>query len=315
MRGFHIILLAEGKQVIKYMSLSRRLSLLLFILALGAIITCSIFARDYLKMRKKMEKAQLQTELVKIEEKSQQAEQLFSLAMKLQELRENISRLSEVEEIALAMMKGKRISSGHEAMDGIGGSDSRPLDMELLLMANKDELIKRINASLTEIEEKVARLEDAKKEFKKYLESQSIKLASIPSIWPVSGVISSPYGYRSSPFQERGEFHRGVDIRAPYGSPVKASADGVIREIGYQAAYGRYVELDHKNGFSTKYAHLSKVLVKEGMSVKKGQIIGLVGTTGNSTGPHLHYEVTFKGAPVNPNPYLAGSISLLLKGK
>lgn len=316
MKGLHIILLAEGKEIVKYMRVSRRISLILFILGLASMVACLVFARDYMKMRKKVAKAQSTVEMVKIAENSQQTQQLMDLAFRLQELKESITRLSEVEEIAIAMMKGKKINNNtREATDGIGGSDSNPIDLDMLASIDKEELIKKINSSLREMSEKVAKLEDAKKEFKKYLESQSIRLASIPSMWPVVGTISSPFGKREAPFSEGNEFHRGVDIRAPYGSPVKAPADGIVREIGYQSAYGRYLELDHKNGFVTKYAHLSKVLVKEGVQVKKGQVIGLVGTTGNSTGPHLHYEVIFKGVPMNPKPYLGGSISLLTSAR
>jgi len=314
MKGLHIILLAEGKEMVKHMRLSHRITLILLIIGIMTFVSTSVFVKNYLKLKKKVAKAEQTAQMVKLEESAQQKEQLLSLAMKLQEITENIKKITEVEELALDMMKGKKVQT-NDSMLGIGGSDSSPLDVDKLLEINKEELLKRINASLTEMEQKVSRLEASKKEFKKYLESQNIRVMSIPSAWPVQGQISSPFGWRESPFSEHKDFHKGVDIRAPYGSPVKAPADGVVKTIGYHPDFGRFVEIDHKNGFVTKYAHLSKVLVAQNAPVKKGERIGLVGTTGNSTGPHLHYEVIYKGAHVNPKPYLGGSINLLLGSK
>jgi len=314
MKGLHIILLAEGKEIIKHMRLSHRITLILLIIGIITFITTSVFVKNYFKLKKKVAKAEQAAQIVKMQESAGQKEELLSLALKLQEITESIKKITEVEDIALAMMKGKNVQT-NESMLGVGGSDSSPLDLDRLLEINKEELLKKIHQSLSEMEQKINKLEASKREFKKYLESQNIRLVSIPSLWPVQGQISSHYGWRESPFSNNKDFHRGVDIRSPYGSPVKATADGIVKSIGYHPDFGRYIEIDHKNGFVTKYAHLSKVLVAQNAQVKKGDRIGLVGTTGNSTGPHLHYEVIYKGAHVNPKPYLGGSINLLVGAK
>jgi murein DD-endopeptidase MepM/ murein hydrolase activator NlpD len=139
-----------------------------------------------------------------------------------------------------------------------------------------------------------------------YLEDQKVLLASTPSIWPTKGWLSSRFGYRISPFTERKEMHKGIDISSRLGTPVIAPADGVVISSGRNGSFGKMVSIRHGNGFLTKYAHLQKILVKKGQAVKRGEKIGLVGKTGRSTGPHLHYEVHLKGVPLNPLRYIVG---------
>jgi murein DD-endopeptidase MepM/ murein hydrolase activator NlpD len=117
-------------------------------------------------------------------------------------------------------------------------------------------------------------------------------------IWPLHGVLTSGYGWRN------GKFHYAIDIGAPYGTPFYAAAAGRVIHAGYLGAYGIMVELDHGNGFLTRYAHASKVAVAQGQQVASGQVIGYVGMTGNTTGPHLHFELLDQGARVNPLEYL-----------
>lgn len=121
-----------------------------------------------------------------------------------------------------------------------------------------------------------------------------------PFLRPVDGPIVSGFGYRVHPVFRRVKFHYGVDIAAPYGTPIRAAANGVVVFAGWRRAYGNTVILDHGNGLATLYAHCSQILVSEGEVVRQGQIIARVGSTGLSTGPHLHFEVRQYGEPVNP---------------
>jgi murein DD-endopeptidase MepM/ murein hydrolase activator NlpD len=125
-----------------------------------------------------------------------------------------------------------------------------------------------------------------------------------PNIWPVEGRITSAFGERTDPFNGEGAFHGGVDIATPYGTPVVATGDGVVTFADYMSGYGRLVKVDHENGFSTRYGHLSGFAVAAGQAVKRGQVIGYVGSTGRVTSPHLHYEVRINDTPVNPHKYL-----------
>jgi murein DD-endopeptidase MepM/ murein hydrolase activator NlpD len=128
-----------------------------------------------------------------------------------------------------------------------------------------------------------------------------------PSLWPIAGVLRSSYGARLDPFSGEGAFHKGIDLAAPKGTPVRVTADGVVERAQWEGGYGKLIIVDHGNGVETYYAHLSSLMVLPGLEVRKGQTIGLSGGTGHATGPHLHYEVRLSGVPVNPYKYLAKS--------
>ena len=131
---------------------------------------------------------------------------------------------------------------------------------------------------------------------------------SPPSLWPVIGRLMDGFGRRTDPFSGEGSFHKGVDITAPTGTAVRNTADGVVVQAEMvTGGYGRLVIIDHGGGFQTYYAHLSKILVHAGQELHRGEVIGLVGTSGRTTAPHLHYEVHVGGAPMNPYKYLANS--------
>ena len=122
--------------------------------------------------------------------------------------------------------------------------------------------------------------------------------------WPVTGTITSPFGWRSNPFGGAPEFHQGLDIAAPSGTTVTAAAGGTVIMAQWYGGYGNYILIDHGGGYSTGYGHLSAIYVSSGQSVQRGQAIGAVGSTGQSTGPHLHFEVRIAGKPVDPAPRL-----------
>jgi len=125
-----------------------------------------------------------------------------------------------------------------------------------------------------------------------------------PNIWPVDGPLMSSFGQRSDPFSGEGALHKGVDISAPIGTPVRCAADGVVSFADRFGGYGRLVIVDHGNGFETYYAHLSRIDVIEGQEIRQGEFLGAVGASGRVTAPHLHYEVRIGKAPVNPYRYL-----------
>ncbi len=128
--------------------------------------------------------------------------------------------------------------------------------------------------------------------------------AETPNIWPVAGPISSYYGYRTSPGGIGSTFHEGVDIAGDYGTPISATAAGTVTQAGWVGGYGYLVEVKHADGIVTRYGHNSAVLVYEGQHVEQGSMIALMGSTGNSTGPHCHYEVRIHGEAVDPMYFL-----------
>src|SRR5664279_4178763 len=129
-------------------------------------------------------------------------------------------------------------------------------------------------------------------------------LADAPSLWPVEGRVGSSFGEREDPINGEGAFHAGIDIDAPYGTPVRAPGDGDVTGTTMGAGYGRQIVLDHGHDLLTLYGHLSAIAVIPGQHVTRGQVIGYVGQSGRATGPHLHYEVRVHSVPVNPHKYL-----------
>ncbi len=135
--------------------------------------------------------------------------------------------------------------------------------------------------------------------------------ASEPSIWPLEGRVTSSFGERQDPFNGEGAFHAGIDIAAPYGSPVRAAADGEVAAAGTASGYGREITLNHRHNVITLYGHLSAMAVMPGQHVTRGQVIGYVGQSGRATGPHLHYEVRIHNVAVNPHKYLRNTYTQL----
>jgi len=141
-----------------------------------------------------------------------------------------------------------------------------------------------------------------------------VRLADAPSLWPVMGRVSSSFGERIDPMGAEGgegEFHRGIDIAAPVGTPIHATADGVVARAGWGTGYGREVVLNHGRGITTLYAHMEAIAVLPGETVSRGQVIGYVGVSGHTTGPHVHYEVRIRGIAVNPYRYMRETVAQL----
>lgn len=168
------------------------------------------------------------------------------------------------------------------------------------------ELVKQLTQRLDLFERQLYAQSISFDQLRKSAGEQKDKLAHIPSVMPIDVkdyTMSSGYGYRSDPIYGTTKFHAGLDFAAPLGTPVFATADGVVSEAGWKGGYGNCIDLEHGYNYTTRYGHLSEILVSPGKAVKRGELIGKVGSTGKSTGPHLHYEVRFKDEPQNPVNY------------
>jgi len=181
------------------------------------------------------------------------------------------------------------LGSRDKVLENIKTSDSGSLDLENL----KNQITNSI---------------ETVGEIKEYLNIQRDIYLSTPKGFPVSGGISSPFGMREHPRSGEENFHTGLDLSVPTGNPVKATADGIVSFSGRNGGSGNLVVLEHGHGYSTLYAHNSRLAVKIGQKVKRGDIISYSGSTGNSTGPHVHYEIWKEGRPVNPINYLKGRV-------
>jgi murein DD-endopeptidase MepM/ murein hydrolase activator NlpD len=140
---------------------------------------------------------------------------------------------------------------------------------------------------------------------KSTVESQQELARATPSIWPLAGWLASGYGQRKDPFDGSADFHPGLDIAAARGTPVRATADGTVTSAGFNGNYGNAVLIEHGFGISTRFGHLSRFAVRAGQQIRRGDVVGYVGSTGRATGPHLHYEILHNGSPINPLRLLA----------
>ncbi len=190
------------------------------------------------------------------------------------------------------------ILSGLES-DGLGGLGGPTTASTLGPLRGKD-LIRELQG----LNRRKRNLEIDFQQLQQHYTNRSLLLSATPSIQPVQGYASGGFGYRADPFNGTRDFHPGLDISAPVGTKIIAPADGVAVFANRYPAYGKLVVLEHRFGISTRYGHLSQIVVLNGQKVKKGDIIGYVGATGRATGPHLHYEVRLQGQPLNPFIFL-----------
>ena len=173
-------------------------------------------------------------------------------------------------------------------------------------------LVKLDAAEIALVEQHAAQLEEQLRQYETALREH----ARVPSIWPVAGEVNDGFGARYDPFGGGGsEFHTGQDIRAASGTPVVAAADGTVLFAGWKNGYGQVVEIEHGNGLTTRYGHLSKIETAVGHEIARGELLGRVGSTGRSTGPHLHYEVRINDNPVSPLAYLPAQAEAAAQGK
>ena len=186
----------------------------------------------------------------------------------------------------------------------VGGSDSEAGDPKANLKASAVQLIRQMHRDLDHLLAEASIHEQNQHELGKYLEDSKSIIASTPKIWPLRGPITSHFGYRRSPFGRRIEFHRGLDISAPRGTPIVAPSDGIVVSKKWNSGYGLILVINHGYGLVTRYAHLSQVYVEPGQRVRRGKRIAAVGRTGRTTGAHLHYETILNGIPINPMRFL-----------
>lgn len=202
---------------------------------------------------------------------------------------------------------------------GIGGASTVPDiakttgnkkkdDEEIVVSETPGELLKEMRRLDERLDKQIRLVVALRSEFmnQAYGTVSSVlnPTAETPNIWPVAGPISSYYGYRTSPGGIGSTFHEGVDIAGDYGTPISATAAGTVTQAGWVGGYGYLVEVKHADGIVTRYGHNSAVLVYEGQHVDQGSMIALMGSTGNSTGPHCHYEVRIHGEAVDPMYFL-----------
>jgi murein DD-endopeptidase MepM/ murein hydrolase activator NlpD len=218
--------------------------------------------------------------------------------------REALMRVAKLETELRRMLKFKTERALLKGQAIGGPTDEDVKKLAELLEAAPEEAVRDVERSMVDLMQAAREREKKFDEIKRYVRKRSTLLASRPTVWPVRGWVSSGFGDRSNPVTGKGGFHSGVDIANDQGTPIRATADGTVSFAGWEGGYGKLVVLNHGNGFSTYYGHLSEIKVGVGQKVVRGQVLGNMGATGNTTGPHLHYEIRLYGASVDPLKYM-----------
>ncbi|MGD2184977.1 MAG: peptidoglycan DD-metalloendopeptidase family protein [Desulfobacterales bacterium] len=278
-----------------------------------SLAACLIFfgyvVFDYFQLKKTT--SHLQTREIyltnELSEIQSQRKQIQEFANEINALKSHLVTLNNFE-------KKIRIIANIEKTDesanifGIGGSIPEDLDARLPLMEKHNSLIRDMHEQIDELNRASIHQKDEFESLLKSLEDQQNLLASTPAIRPISqgekSWTTSKFGFRVSPFTGQREFHQGFDISTRKGTPILSTADGVVTYVGNKGLLGRTIIIDHGHGMVTRYGHCQKFLKKRGEKVKRWEPVALVGNTGRSTGPHVHYEVHLNGVPVNPEKYI-----------
>jgi murein DD-endopeptidase MepM/ murein hydrolase activator NlpD len=239
------------------------------------------------------------------EEISIQRKQIQNFAGEINTLKTELISLNSFEK-KIRIIANIEKSPDQLGLFGVGGSIPDDLDANIQLTEKHNSLLREMHTQIDQMDVAIANQKEGFDSLLKYLNVQRNLLASTPAIRPLNtnGWVTSNFGYRQSPFTGRREFHKGLDIATRKGEPIVATANGTVTYSGMKGGLGNVVVVDHGHGMVTRYGHSQKLLKKRGEKVKRGDIIALVGNTGRSTGPHVHYEVHLNGIPVNPEKYI-----------
>lgn len=276
---------------VRRFSLPYSLLYLLGILCAVGLVTSIIAVYHYTAMIVKVadfEQLKAENQSIKIEN---QKYQLLS-----DHLAEKIAAL-EVASMKVSVLSGLEPAEPGSGIGGIGG---------YVRSRRGSTSTSGSLSNLESYQKNLFELETRYRDIQMYYEDKAIRSAFTPNTWPVKGYLTGGFGYRADPFnkQDPREFHYGIDISARYGKKVVAPADGVVIFAGPRKGYGNSITIDHKFGTTTRYGHLSRIVVRAGQRVSRGDVIGYVGSTGRSTASHLHYEVRLHKRALNPMQFL-----------
>jgi murein DD-endopeptidase MepM/ murein hydrolase activator NlpD len=297
-RRVTLVIIPENTSRVKQLRFSRSFLAVAASFIVLSVATISFIVYDYCRLRKGLPSIRaLEGEV------TGQRAQIQAFAKKINTLKSDIVALRGFQKKIEVIANIER-PADQDAVFGIGGSMPEDLDDSLPLTEKHSGLLRQMHAKVDHLHVASVVQKEALEELHKYLQSQKSLLASTPAIRPTTGWLSSGFGYRTSPFTGLKEFHQGIDIATRTGTTIIAPADGTVAFIGNKGGLGKCMVIDHGYGMVTRYGHLKEYLVKRGAYVKRGDKVALVGNTGRSTAPHLHYEVHMNGIPVNPVRYI-----------
>ncbi len=286
-----IIIIPHNKAKSRRISLSEKTVKIAAGIAIFVFLAWGVFLVDYFTMNVTRQKYKALWD-----ENEQQKTAMAQYQLTVDKLQSTIDNYESYAK-KLNIMAGLKSEEVLEGEPGVGSSSDQemgnPSPSQALELSN-----------LNDISQKADLIEKNLDTLTTFFENQALQLASTPTIWPTKGYISSAYTWRDDPFTGKWTFHHGIDIATSHGNPVYATADGTVIQARSDKIGGKTIKIKHLFGHTTVYCHLSKFLVKVGQKVKRGETIGLVGSTGKAKGPHVHYEVHLNGKSVNPYNYL-----------
>ena len=300
---FHIVIFPSATSRPRRFSIKRRTVRVLLFTTVVAVILEAFFLVQYVTRSGEIwELETLRSEAV------QHRQQATTLSSAMEDLRKQLSNMREVN-VRLRVMLGLDPPKVPPSPLGLGGKEeTRVIRTSVGGMGGEggslSEVVAQLQQKLAWLKEEAVLQERYLHELTGIVGERRAQWASTPSIWPVRGWVSSGFGRRVSPFTGEDMMHGGLDISAPMSTPVKAPAAGIVIASGPEKSLGNVIVVSHGYGFKTLYAHMSKLRVRTGQNVKRGDLIGEVGNTGLSTGPHLHYEIELNGAAVDPLKYI-----------
>jgi murein DD-endopeptidase MepM/ murein hydrolase activator NlpD len=295
---FNILIFGQKTSKTRHLRIHKKTFKIVFYLLTFAFLSTTFFFCDYIQLKKKA------FELARLHQETEtQKSQIQFFSGRIEDLERQLSKLKDFDKkirIIANLEKGQETTS----LMGVGGPS--PSDIREKLKSGKDEkgLIQQMRTDVERLQSEAISREESLSELEKLLHTKKEMLTHTPSVWPVMGWVTSGFGFRTNPFTGLTQMHEGLDISNRVGTPVVATAEGIISDTGNDWVHGKILVISHGFGMTTRYSHLSKVMVRVGQKVKRGDKVAEVGTTGRTTGPHLHYEVRLNGIPVNPMRYI-----------
>jgi murein DD-endopeptidase MepM/ murein hydrolase activator NlpD len=237
------------------------------------------------------------------QEAQTQRSQIQFFSARIEDLEKQLSKLKDFDKKIRIIANLERAGETAPFM-GMGGPSPSDIREQLKGEKGEDGLVQQMRTDIERLQSEAVSREESLSEIEKLLQDKKEMLANTPSVWPVMGWVTSGFGFRTNPFTGLSQMHEGMDISNRVGTLVIAPASGIVSDTGNDFAHGKFVVISHGFGITTRYNHLSKVLVRAGQKMNRSDKIAEVGNTGQSTGPHLHYEVRVNGIPVNPMRYI-----------
>ena len=295
---FNILVFGHKTSKTRHFRIHRKTFKISFYLFAFVLLSTTFFLCDYIQVKKKA------FELSRLREETQaQRSQIHFFSARIEDLEKQLSKLKDFDRKIRIIAN---LEKGQEATPFLGMGGPSPSDIRETLKGERDDkgLVHQMRTDVERLQSEATSREESLSELEQLLQGKKEMLTHTPSIWPTPGWVTSGFGFRTNPFTGLTQMHEGVDISNRVGTPVIAPAEGIISDIGNDLAHGKILVISHGFGTTSRYSHLDKVFVKVGQKVRRGDKIAEIGTTGKTTGPHLHYEVRLNGIPANPMRYV-----------